>query len=274
MKKTVRYLVKHTPVIGPYLRRRFTREDPYRLKISSEHHNKIILLHDGMPVPPIKFRDMVRRGAILAEDFILEGQQVYEAVSDAVIRAGGHLRPDTRVLEFGVGCGRVARHFLSNGYHNFVGTDVDSDLIEWCTKHLVESESISFVTNGYEPPLPIESESIDVAFSISVFTHMSEDNQIAWAKEIARVMRPGGLVFVSFLERSEAELPAKVKVVERRDAEYSRSWLGTRGAPEVYFNTYATKSYMSDLFGAHFKQKGYAAKVIRNHQSALVLQRM
>ena len=242
-------------------------------KILSKAHNEVCLTHRGIPVPPIRLRDMVRRGATLPEDFILEGAQAYDKIRKGLVEAGAEFNADSRIMEFGVGCGRIARHFFYDGVNRFIGTDVDYELIDWCNENLASLDSINFLRNGYVPPLPLESESISLCYSISVFTHMDIENQKVWAGELARVIKPDGLLYISFHERSEKEIPAGVKVRKRVDPEHQRSWFGKEGAPDVYFGTHNTKEYFLNLFSQNFEPINYYNNHIRNIQSAFVLRR-
>jgi predicted SAM-dependent methyltransferase len=45
----------------------------------------------------------------------------------------------------------------------------------------------------------MEDNSADILFAHSVLTHLSEDRQDRWLAEIRRVLRPGGLAFVTVL---------------------------------------------------------------------------
>jgi len=273
LPQLLRSAIKRTPFFGDFLRGIVRPDDPNLQKVSSQIHNQVIFYHNGIPVPPIRLRDMVRKGAILPEDFILEGRQVYDSVVEYIRKAGGEFEKNTKIFEFGVGCGRVARHFLTDGSQDFLGTDVDAELIDWCANNLLTDDSVRFIANDYEPPLDIESASLDIGYSISVFTHMTAENQRMWAAELSRVMRPGSFLFVSFLERRKSELPQGVAVLERQDKEFDRSWLGKGGAPNVYFHTYNTRENIQELFATDFEVKLYAEKVIRNTQSAIVLRR-
>jgi SAM-dependent methyltransferase len=66
--------------------------------------------------------------------------------------------------------------------------------IAWCTENLPHTE---FHVNKLEPPLPIADVSVDVLYSVSVFTHLSGEMHEAWINEIKRVLRPGGLLLLT-----------------------------------------------------------------------------
>lgn len=98
-----------------------------------------------------------------------------------------------RILEWGCGPGRLIRHLpalLADRQAAITGTDYNPESIGWCRANLT---GIEFTENGLNPPLPFEDGSFDVVYNFSVFTHLSEDVQLAWAKELHRVLRPGGV---------------------------------------------------------------------------------
>lgn len=102
-----------------------------------------------------------------------------------------------RVLDFGCGSGKVMRHFLSEaGDCELWGCDIDERSIEWINSEL--NPPLHAFANGEAPPLDQPSESFDLIWSVSVFTHLT-DHWADWLAELHRVLKPGGLAIVSFL---------------------------------------------------------------------------
>ncbi|MEM9593069.1 MAG: methyltransferase domain-containing protein [Acidobacteriota bacterium] len=110
------------------------------------------------------------------------------------LQAGG-LAPDAthRVLDFGCGLGRTLR-FLSHLPWHLAGCDVDTRSIDWLRRAMPDLE---ILPNEKDPPLPWPDGAFDGVFAISVFTHFDAGQQRQWAREIARVLRPGGAAAVS-----------------------------------------------------------------------------
>jgi SAM-dependent methyltransferase len=52
------------------------------------------------------------------------------------------------------------------------------------------------------PPVGYKDNSVDYIFSYSVFSHLSEDNSWAWIREFERILKPGGIVFLTTRHRS------------------------------------------------------------------------
>jgi SAM-dependent methyltransferase len=142
---------------------------------------------DGPPLPPRRL--MVRvAGTADAEWFLRSGRAAYDALA-------AHVALDEigSVLDFGCGCGRVTRYW-SDFDGAVVGSDVSGKAVAWCGDNLGFA---TFMRNGLGPPLELENESFDLVYALSVFTHLTEELQLAWRDELRRVLRPGGQLLFS-----------------------------------------------------------------------------
>jgi len=282
MNQNRKSMLRRIPLLGritKILRRFLCAKAPNRyLKyVSDPGFNNVKLESGGLAVPPIMFRDMVRKGAVLAEEFLLEGRQVFDAIFEVLENEKIEVNRSANVFEFGVGCGRVARHFFDEGYLCFTGSDVDPELIGWCDENITNAcdneFEYRFFVNDYHPRLECRDESFELAYSISVFTHMNVDSQKIWFDELARVLKPGGILLISFLEKSPSDLPGGVEVIERIDREFKRSWLGKGDAPKTYFNTYNSLRYIQEILNESFDFVGHSQGCIRRVQSLAVFRK-
>lgn len=97
------------------------------------------------------------------------------------------------VLDFGVGVGRLARMF--HGFAGrYVGMDVDARHLDWVGQNLAHVEPVLSVPRE---PLPVADGSFDAVVSISVFSHLNEQDQLFYLHELRRVCAPGALLFLS-----------------------------------------------------------------------------
>jgi SAM-dependent methyltransferase len=141
---------------------------------------------DGLPVPPADL--IVRVAGTPDVDWFLEGGRLgYETV-----RAHAQPGPES-VLDFGCGCGRVTRYWLSSGTE-VAGSDLNDDAVEWCRRNLPFAR---FEDNGLAPPLAFDDGAFDLVYGLSVFTHLPEELQVAWLHELSRVLRPGGRLLLT-----------------------------------------------------------------------------
>ena len=149
-------------------------------------------LHADLPDEDRRFRVVADRDP---DRFLLSGATDYQRI-DRAVRActGKHVHEFGRVLDWGVGCARLARHFPQERAATVLaGCDIDHDNITWCCAHLPGT----FVGCSMSPPLPFDGESFDLVYSVSVFTHLRERMQLRWLEELSRVMRPGALLLTT-----------------------------------------------------------------------------
>ena len=107
------------------------------------------------------------------------------------------------MLDFGCGAGRTLRHFLAEARGAEIwGADIDRASIEWLERSLCPP--LRVLRCAPEPPLPFDAGSFDLAWAISVFTHLA-DTSIAWLLELHRLLAPGGLLVASYMGRWSSE---------------------------------------------------------------------
>jgi len=136
-------------------------------------------------------------------------QEAFAFYALAKRRAAALDRPlgsDSRLLDFGVGWGRLLRIFLRDiATDNLFGCDIDPNVIDLCRQLGVPGNLDRIYAGG---KLPYPDAFFDIMVSYSVFTHLPEPVHRHWLEELARVARPG-CVFVLTLEpRSFIDLVA------------------------------------------------------------------
>ncbi len=131
-----------------------------------------------------------------AKAFISSFDDLKYTVKNYLQIAGFDFNQFENILDFGCGVGRYLMAFEPELLPNqkLFGCDVFAECAEWC------QENIKFATvkhNDIKPPLPFENNQFDLINAISVFTHLSLDLQHLWAWDIYRVLRPGGILFMT-----------------------------------------------------------------------------
>ena len=120
------------------------------------------------------------------------------------------------VLDFGCGWGRITQLLaLYFKPEHIVGCDVLEQAIAEVVRNGVQA---TFHQVEPWPPSGFKDDSMDFIFSYSVFSHLSEDNSYSWIREFYRILRPGGIAFLTtrhrdffnYLERlhNSSEIPA------------------------------------------------------------------
>jgi SAM-dependent methyltransferase len=147
---------------------------------------------DGLPIPPARLIFLVTISREISW-YLHSGRMCYNSLCYALQRNG--FQPDSLQAILDFGCGRVLRHWKPSKGTRLYGTDYNPQLITWCQRKL--GRLAEFQTNNLAPPLNYEDEKFDLIYVISVFTHLSEDLQYAWMDELARVLKPGGVLLLT-----------------------------------------------------------------------------
>jgi SAM-dependent methyltransferase len=155
---------------------------------------------DAAPLPPFQLANRV---------LSLEGRsdpfEAYERLGAETKSALVGLLPDgwsftgKRVLDFGCGAGRTLRHFLVEAEEGeFWGADIDAASIQWLEAALCPPLHVR--RSAVLPPLGLQYGSLDLAWAISVFTHLT-DSSIPWLLELHRLLKSGGLLIATYMGR-------------------------------------------------------------------------
>jgi SAM-dependent methyltransferase len=126
------------------------------------------------------------------------------------------LRPDHDVLDVGCGVGRTARYLCDylESTSRYEGFDIMEELIMWCRENITPRfPNFSFTytplfNTSYKPDetlasaasfaFPYPDHSFDFAFAHSVFTHLTPASTTNYLTELARVLRPGGICYMTW----------------------------------------------------------------------------
>jgi SAM-dependent methyltransferase len=159
----------------------------------------------GVPVPPFHLANRVLALVGHGDPF-----DAYERLGAETKSALLDLLPDDwsfegkRVLDFGCGAGRTLRHFLDEAERaELWGADIDAASISWLQKALCPPLRVR--RSPVLPPLGLEYGSLDLAWAISVFTHLT-DSSTAWLLELHRLLKPGGLLVATYMGRWNSEV--------------------------------------------------------------------
>ena len=176
---------------------------------------------EGLPLPPPRLRLLVDGRSADAGLFLAVGAQLCDSIQRAAAESGRPIGEMRAILDFGCGCGRVARHWAQVEGPELHGCDYNPDLVAWSRGNLPHLRA---TRNELDPPAPFDSGSFDLIYALSVFSHLDERRQRAWLAEFERLLRPGGLLVLSLLgeklrhrldRREQARFDAGDMVVQR-----------------------------------------------------------
>jgi SAM-dependent methyltransferase len=105
------------------------------------------------------------------------------------------LARDSKVLDFGVGWGRIIRFFTREvDASGLFGVDVDEDILAEA-KQTGVGGSLAVIDKLGRLPYP--DTHFDIVYAFSVFSHLSTNSASHWLKELIRVLKPGGSLVVT-----------------------------------------------------------------------------
>ena len=160
----------------------------------------------GLPIPPPRLRRLVT-GWDDSTAWLCSGEVDARLIRSLVESHGQRFEEMDALLDFGCGCGRVARFWRDLERPLVYGCDYNNELVRWCDENL---PFLDARLNGSRPPLPFESDQFDFVYAISLFTHLLDEQQRQWMDEVRRVLKPDGLFLFTvmgsrFLGRMDEE---------------------------------------------------------------------
>jgi len=240
-----------------------------RHKLTAVYGRKVLRERGITEFPPPDLRERVN-GSPREDIFLNIGRLTVKDLRAALAKQGRQLESFQSVLDFGCGSGRTLI-WLDPNHHRLYGTDIDAEAIRWCAHGLPR---MTFETNEALPPLRYEGSKFDLIYAISVFTHLSEDYQFTWLKELARITKPGGMLLLTvhgdFI--SSHSLPADLLEKRRREGFVFLAndyWKGK--FPDWYQTAYHTKEYVRREWAKFFDVVDYVDRGVNRHQDLVVL---
>ena len=147
----------------------------------------------GRPVPPGRLIHLVANTEDVAW-FLDTGALAARSIREILAKNGRQIEACDAILDFGCGAGRVIRQWADLPRTSIHGTDYNPKLVAWCRRRLPFAR---FGVNQLDRSLDLASGGFDLAYCLSVFTHLSEPLQRFWMDELARVLKPGGHLIIT-----------------------------------------------------------------------------
>jgi 2-polyprenyl-3-methyl-5-hydroxy-6-metoxy-1,4-benzoquinol methylase len=247
---------------------------------------------DDYPIPPSQEREGYWGNEHIS--YWVLGLADYCFLKHFMKEMGKPILPQFSFLDLGCASGRVLRHFAIQDAHlNLYGADIYRINIEWIRKYL--PQTITAFQNTVLPILPLQSNSLDLIYAGSVFTHI-DDLEETWLLEIQRVLKVGGMAFITihsdrtwqqirqhhsthFLYQHFSTSPHFVK--EFNTTEITPSLFEQQMPPRVVFdatshvinqtNVFHSIDYIQQEWGRFFKVEQIFSKAHGDHQDGVVL---
>ncbi|MBK79769.1 MAG: SAM-dependent methyltransferase [Gammaproteobacteria bacterium] len=137
------------------------------------------------------YQDLAASVAVSGEQPEFFAAYKIEDLASRVARSGVHA---STILDFGSGIGSSVPHFRRLFPDaDVICADVSSKSLEISASRFPGSER--YLKLGGDT-IPLDSGSVDVAFSSCVFHHIPQCEHHKWLVELRRVVRPGGMLMV------------------------------------------------------------------------------
>jgi SAM-dependent methyltransferase len=225
----------------------------------------------GSPLPPLALRRLV--GPV--EDHFFDNPSGGPVFAE--------LPPDSydSVFDFGCGCGRLARQLIQQHARprRYLGIDLHAGMVDWCRHNLAPlAPGFEFrhhdVRNlGLNPhgraaclPFPAPDRSASLVIAWSVFTHVDQQQAEFYLGEVARILRPRGVLVATFFLFDKGDFPMMqafqnalfINEVDPSNAViFDRAWLLSTAASR---GLVLTRAWAPDLRGfqwrLHFEPAG------------------
>ena len=132
-----------------------------------------------------------------------EGFCVYRLFKRLYEAHVGPIRSSRGILDFGCGWGRTIRFFLKDvAPEKLTGVDHSEEAIQCCKE---TNKWCNFFLIGPRPPTPLASQSFDLIYLYSVFSHLPEEMHWSLLNEFHRLLAPGGLLIATTWRRKFIE---------------------------------------------------------------------
>jgi len=198
------------------------------------------LQSDPNVVPPVEVVNQVQgRSKSDVDTFLGTGYRDVVRYLDQMNDNGGDVLGMHRMLDFGIGTGRISLHFLPFNIERF-GCDVNPVSVEWSRKTL--GDFVDVRKSEFDPPLPYDDASFDLIIANSVFTHIPYTAQPGWIEEFSRLVKPGGFVLVTIHDFNK--LPESARDV---------GWAEKGTDRGLHNNTYLSREKLVEIWQPHFE---------------------
>lgn len=231
-----------------------------------------ISCREKYPVPGQDARYRVQ-GNTEESSFLNLGLLLASQVDSMAKQYAGVCLEDAVVLDWGCGCGKVAR-YLADRCRDYTGIDIDKENLHWCASHLPGA----YHHIDTSPPTRLESARFDLIFGVSVFSHLTETSQYEWLAELARLAKPGATVLVSTLGNFAAcrsgnpDNFEKLKTSGYLDLGPDAILEGV--APNGYYRTtFHSRKYIESNWSNYFSVVDIIEGAIGGHQDFVVLRK-
>jgi SAM-dependent methyltransferase len=184
------------------------------------------------------------------------------------------------LLDFGCGCGRLARQLMRCGKRprRYLGIDAHRGMVHWCRDNITSRapefdfrhhdvfQEFMNPDGGFDQlPLPADDETVTLFVAWSVFTHLLQPDAEFYLHELARVLHPTGVAVTTWFLFDKTDFPM---MQEFQNALYISDFDPTNAV--IFDRTWL----IGALSAAGLEIITMIAPVVRGHQWRIHLRKM
>jgi SAM-dependent methyltransferase len=204
---------------------------------------------DGLPLPPARLRAQAGPRHADAAYFLRSGRRHADLIRELLAEQGSDVAELDAILDWGCGCGRILRHWSPLEHTHVHGCDITPNMVDWCDANLPFA---NVTRNELSPPLPYADSTFGLVYALSVITHLPEELQHAWTREVFRVLHPGGYLLFSTMGEYYLSLQ-RLNADERRAFEDGKLVvLYEESAGTSLCSAYHPEAYVRDTLAGDF----------------------
>jgi SAM-dependent methyltransferase len=188
--------------------------DDFWLWLNTEGYRRHPTLRKILPAMPDEDVQWTFTGNV-GDTVLLDGFSQYTLFKELFETHVGPIADAGGILDFGCGWGRIIRFFIRDVDNSrLFGVDPLQEMIAICT----QNRWCNFQLIDVRPPAPFQSNTFDLIYSVSVFSHFSEEMHRVWLAELRRILKPGGLLIATTRDREFIEYCAALRAREDLDS--------------------------------------------------------
>lgn len=111
------------------------------------------------------------------------------------MKAALNINENDTVLELGCGVARIGK-ILAPYCKKWIGTDISENMLKVASERMEEFDNVELHTLQRNDLSCIADNSIDKVYSVAVLCHMDKEDLFNYLREIYRVLKPGGCIYV------------------------------------------------------------------------------
>jgi SAM-dependent methyltransferase len=171
-------------------------------------------------------------------EYLSDGWRTLSELILLLDQAGASLTHMERVLEFAAGFGRFTRHLVKA----IPGKVTCADVLPGTVEFLREQFHVDAFYSRHDPARITYPRQYDLVFVLSLFTHLPVHMWSQWLTNLARAVRPGGLLVLSV--HNEALAPHLGITFGADGTHFVASSESPSLAGSVYGTTFTTRRYV------------------------------